>query len=204
MRRDRPEWFHNRNPLLAEIQDLARMGCFVPLKNCQDGALVVIIRATAHDPKRYSLNDVLKTGKMILDLAVLEEERSSIYGVIAIIDLSNLTLGHGRQMSVSTIKNMVYAWQNYHCRPQLLEFVNAPSYVNVVLDIFKRFMSEKLKSRVHVHHKLDGLEKIVNKDILPKEYGGTGETIEELGLYWNSKLRDNADWFAEDEKYKAE
>lgn len=32
MRRDRPEWFSNRNPLLPEIQELVRMGVFVPLK----------------------------------------------------------------------------------------------------------------------------------------------------------------------------
>lgn len=32
MRRDRPEWFSNRNPLLPEIQELVRMGVFVPLR----------------------------------------------------------------------------------------------------------------------------------------------------------------------------
>jgi hypothetical protein len=35
-------------------------------------------------------------------------------------------------------------------RTKSLDFVNAPPYVNVVLNIFRRFMTEKLRQRVSI------------------------------------------------------
>lgn len=149
-------------------------------------------------------DDVFKTGKMILDVAAWENEVIQIYGVIAIFDMTGVTLGHARQLPPSMIKKAVHAWQNYHCRPKYLEFVNAPIYVNVVLGIFKRFMSEKLRSRVNVHFKgLGSLHTIVDKENLPYEYGGTDGPFSDAIQYWSEKLLLYKDWFEEDEKYKA-
>lgn len=38
----------------------------------------------------------------------------------------------------------------YPVRTKSLDFVNAPPYVNVVLNIFRRFMTEKLRQRVSI------------------------------------------------------
>lgn len=203
MRAEIPEWFANRDPCLREIQELVKLGVFVPLKRYQDNRLIVIIRTAAHDPKLHEQDNVFKTGKMILDVAALENELVTIYGVTAIFDMKGVTLGHARQLPPSRIKKAVHAWQNYHCRPKNLEFVNAPIYVNVVLRIFKSFMSEKLKSRVNVHFRgLGELHKVVNKENLPYEYGGTDGPLSEVIQYWSEKLLYYKDWFEEDEKYK--
>lgn len=205
MKTERPEWFTNRDPLLPEIQDLVKLGVFVPLRKYQDNRLVVIIRAAAHNPKIHLQDDVFKTGKMMLDIAALEHENASVYGVTAIFDLKGVSLAHARQLPPSVVKKAVYAWQNYHCRPKQLEFVNAPVYVNVMLRIFKRFMSEKLKSRINVHFRgLGSLHDKVAKDILPMEYGGSDGSIRDSIEYWNEKLVSYKGWFEEDEKYKAE
>ncbi|CAH0554607.1 unnamed protein product [Brassicogethes aeneus] len=204
MKRDRPEWFSNRDPLSPEIQQLVRLGVFLPLPVLHDNKLVVIIKTAVHNPKIHSQDDVFKAGKMILEIACMESEYSSIYGVIAIFDMSGLSLAHARQLPPSVIKKVVYAWQNYHCRPKQLEFINAPTYVNVVLNIFRSFMSDKLKGRVQVHFSgYDSLYKAVGRDVLPEEYGGNGGKISELIQYWENKLVEYSDWFREDEVYKA-
>lgn len=204
MRAEIPEWFSNRDPTLSVICELVKLGVFVPLRRYQDNRLIVIIRAAAHDPKIHSQDDVFKTGMMILDVATAENELVTIYGVTAIFDMTGISVGHARQLPPSVIKKIVHAWQNYHCRPKHLEFVNAPIYVNVVLRIFKRFMSEKLKGRVNVHFKgLGSLHKIVDKENLPYEYGGTDGSISDVIQYWSNKLLLYKDWFVEDEKYKA-
>ncbi|KAF7281274.1 hypothetical protein GWI33_004895 [Rhynchophorus ferrugineus] len=205
MRRDRPEWFRNRNPRLQHIQDLIKMGVFLPLKRHHDNKLVVIVRIAAHDPKKYDWNDIFKVGKMILDVVCMEDQRAQIYGVIAIFDLSGLSFGHYRTITPSLMKNAVYAWQNYHIRPKNLEFVSSPIYINVAINLIKSFMTEKMKQRIKVH--FGGTEKaqdIVDKDILPVEFGGENETVEELGEYWLEKLLRYEQWFAEDESYVAE
>lgn len=204
MRAEIPEWFSNRDPQLPEIQELIRIGVFVPLRKYQDNRLIVIIRTAAHDPKVHRQDDVFKAGKMVLDVAALENECVSIYGVTAIFDMEGVSLAHARQLPPSKIKKAVHAWQNYHCRPKHLEFINAPLYVNVVLRIFKKFMSDKLRSRVNVHFKgLGSLHDVVNKENLPVEYGGTDGHIADVISYWADKLLLYRQWFEKDEKHKA-
>ncbi|XP_066145599.1 retinol-binding protein pinta [Euwallacea fornicatus] len=205
MKRDRPEWFANRNPLLSNLQELIKLGVFVPLKKYHENKMVVIIRTTAHDPKRHKWDEVFKVGKMILDIACLESEYAQIYGIIALFDMTGMSFSHYRTMTPSIIKNAVFAWQNYHVRPKQLEFINSPTYINIALNIFKSFMTEKMKNRVKVH--FGGVSKalnIVSQDILPVEYGGEGDTFEELGNYWFEKLVEYRLWFEEDKVYKAD
>ncbi|XP_044754742.1 retinol-binding protein pinta-like [Coccinella septempunctata] len=205
MRRDVPEWFTNRNPHLSEIQDLTKMGTFIVLKETFENKLVMIVRPTMPDPSTYDLDTIIKTGTMILDVAVMEEELAQIYGVYAIIDLKNTGFRHVRQYTPTRIKNIVNAWQNYHCRPKKLLFINAPTFIHVVLNIFKSFMTQKLKERIQVSY--EGNSALVNSidtSILPQDYGGNRETMSELGLHWIEKLNSYKEWFFEDEKYKAD
>lgn len=52
---------------------------------------------------------------------------------------------------------------------------------------------------------LDPLEDLPNLNlILPPEYDGQGDSIQELGNFWYNELVQAADWFKEDEKFKAE
>lgn len=204
MRKNEPAWFSNRNPHLQEIRDLVRLGVFIPLKLTHENKLVVIIRVAAHNPKIHKQDDVFKTGMMMLDIAAKESEQCQIYGCAAIFDMKGLTMGHGTEMTPNVIKRAVFSWQNYHIRPKQLEFINAPVYVNVVLNIFKSFMKPKMRERVRIHfNKLNSLHSVVDRKILPPEYGGDGDSIDNLIKFWEDKLISYHDWFREDEKYKA-
>lgn len=178
----------------------------MPLSKFHEGRLVVIIRTAAHDPSRHSQNDVFKADKMMLDVAVKELfENATVFGVAAIFDMEGVTLAHARQLTPKLIKKAVYAWQNYHCRPKQLEFVNAPTYVNALLKIFKSFMSQKLKQRVRVHFSRDNpLIGTISKEVLPAEYGGTNGALQDHIDYWMNKVEEYREWFLEDEKYKAD
>lgn len=203
MRSEIPEWFASRNPDLPDIQELIKLGIFLPLKKTHENRLVVIIRTAAHDPKRHDQNNVFKAGKMLLDIAAKENEFAQIYGVTAVFDMKNVTLGHARQLTPQMIKKAVHAWQNYHCKPKQLEFVNAPLHINVVLNVFKQFMSEKLKNRIRVHFSgLNSLHTIIDKNILPEEYGGCEGKVQEISEFWANKLLTYKDWFQDDEQYK--
>lgn len=198
------EWFDNRDPNLNEVKVLANLGVFLPIPLVQPGPLVVIIRTAAHNPQIHKQSDVFKTGKMILDLAVKEYECATIYGVYAIFDMKNVSFGHAKLLPPNVIRKAVFAWQNYHIRPQSLEFINAPIYINVVLNVFKSFMTKKLKQRVHVHFSgFDDLHKVVPKNQLPVEYGGTNGELQDIIDFWKKKLDENVEWFKNDEQYKS-
>ncbi|XP_075210865.1 retinol-binding protein pinta-like isoform X1 [Lycorma delicatula] len=202
-----PEWYANRDPTLPQLQHLLDLGVFVPLlKKDPNGRLVVIIRAAIHDAKKNEQNDIFKISTMILELAVERDESISVYGIMAIIDLRGIGFGHVRQLTPGIIRKAVHSWQScYPLRPKGFDFINAPSYINVVLNIFRQFMTTKLKKRVHVHGSdFSALYKTIPQDVLPEEYGGTNGKIQDLIDYWKTEVTNARDWFIEDEKYKAE
>ncbi|XP_060519006.1 retinol-binding protein pinta-like [Cylas formicarius] len=202
MKRDRPEWYQDRDPLIPELAELVKLGVFLPLRRRGvDKRLVVIIRTAVHDPKKHQQNDVFKVGKMILDVACMEYEPVQLYGVCAIFDMSGISYAHYRELTPGVVMNVVHAWQNHYVSPKTLEFVNAPVYVNIALDVFKRFMSSKMRDRVLVHY--GGVES-VPQDVLPPEYGGSGDSVAELADYWLGKLVEYRDWFVEDEAFRAD
>uniref|UniRef100_A0A1B6F0Q8 CRAL-TRIO domain-containing protein n=1 Tax=Cuerna arida TaxID=1464854 RepID=A0A1B6F0Q8_9HEMI len=207
LRGNAPEWFVDRDPTLPPLQELLSLGVFLPLlKKDPSGRLVVLIRVAAHDPSRHLQNDVFKVGKMTLDLAIEQDESVSVYGVTAVFDLTGISLGHARILTPGMIKKAVHAWQDcYPVRTKSLDFINTPSYVNVVLNIFRAFMREKMKNRVHVHgFNLQSLHELVPPSILPEEYGGTDGKLQDLIDHWKVRVTEGKEWFAEDEKYKAE
>ncbi|XP_069698611.1 retinol-binding protein pinta [Periplaneta americana] len=201
-----PEWFSQRDPCLPEIQELLRLGVFLPLRRRDaHGRLVVLIRVAVHNPKKHRQSDVFKVGKMALELALEDDEAISVFGVAAVFDLRGVTLGHAMQLPPHVVKKAVHAWQDcYPVRTKSLDFVNAPRYVNVVLNIFRRFMTEKLRQRVHIHGRsLESLHTVVAPDLLPLEYGGTDGTLQDLIDYWRDHVTEKREWFLQDEMHKA-
>lgn len=123
---------------------------FLPLlKRDQHGRLVVIIRTAAHNPQLHLQNNVLKVGKMTLDLAVEKDESISVYGVTAIFDLNATTFSHATQMTPSIIRKAVHAWQvccdsimlfiiiqKSDCHHDNMAVTNVSTVVKIILDCF--------------------------------------------------------------------
>lgn len=65
MRRERTEWFENRDPFSSEMVELMDIGVFLPLPEKDEfNRQVFIIRVAAHDPKRHTQNDVFKVRRI--------------------------------------------------------------------------------------------------------------------------------------------
>lgn len=114
--------------------------------------------------------------------------------------MQGITLGHGLQMTPVLIKRAVNSWESYPLRIKKLEFVNASFGINFVLDIFRSFMTAKMKERVSTKR---GNPDYKASDKLPKDLGGTVGSYESLARYWKQVLEKNHQWYDEDDKYKS-
>jgi len=66
-------------------------------------------------------------------------------------------------------------------------------------------MREKMRNRLHVHGgNMKSLHEVVPASGLPEEYGGTDGKLQHVIDYWKEKMTDAKEWFAEDEKHKAD
>lgn len=200
MRAERTEWFVDRDPFLPKMQELLEIGVFLPLLVKDDSNRhIFVIRTSAHNPKIHHMNDVFKISKMILDLALRLHPEISTQGLVAIFDMHGATLSHALQLNPALIKRSVESWLIYPCKPKLLEFVNAPMHVNVVLNTFRFFMPAKMKSRLFVRK---GAPTI--KAALPRELGGAGKSYNELTKFWKEKVEENVEFFKYDEKFRTQ
>jgi CRAL/TRIO domain len=108
MRTDRIEWYADRNPFAPEIVELLDLGVFLPLlTKDEEQRQVIVIRVSVHDPKKHDQNNVFKTGNMILDYLIQQDERISVFGVRAIFDMTGVSLGHAKQLPPRLIKRLV-------------------------------------------------------------------------------------------------
>lgn len=105
MRSARTEWYANRDPFAPELVELMDLGVFLPLRRKDPlQRQVFVIRTAAHDPKRHRQSDVFKVGKMILDLVLAADEAVSVYGVVAIFDMSGVHFGHALALPPAVFK----------------------------------------------------------------------------------------------------
>ncbi|XP_068204372.1 alpha-tocopherol transfer protein-like isoform X8 [Palaemon carinicauda] len=199
-----PEWYTNRDPQDKKLRAILEMGIFLPLPRIEPSqALIVLGRPSIRDPYSSTMDDAAKAILLMCDLLIEEDEAAIITGIDVLMDSGTMTLAHASQLSLTVIKKAAIVMQEgYPMRPKGLNYINTPAAFDTVFNIFKSFMKEKMKKRVHIHGSdLESLYKQVPKECLPVEYGGTNGTIEEIKDYWLKRVDARRDWLLEDEKY---
>jgi hypothetical protein len=176
------------------MSELLEIGCFLPVKKKDElNRQIIVIRVAAHSPSKHKQNDVFKIGLMLLDFLLFNDPQIAIYGTRAIFDLKGIQFGHAYQMTPTIIKRAVQTMEDYPVRIQKMEFVNSNRGINVILDVFRSFMTTKMKERITVSRINPEYKE---SDSLPKELGGSGESYDELRKYWKATLEKNYQWFS--------
>ncbi|XP_064107326.1 alpha-tocopherol transfer protein-like isoform X7 [Macrobrachium nipponense] len=199
-----PEWYTNRDPQDKRLRAILEMGVVLPLPGFDHlGRKVVFGRWGCYDPSFMSIDELLKLCTLAVDLVLEGEEEVSVNGLVIAGDCEGVVMGHLLAFTPSIAKKCAVFWQEgYPMRPKGLNYINTPAAFDTVFNIFKSFMKEKMKKRIHIHGSdLESLYKEVPKECLPVEYGGTNGTIEEIKDYWIKRVDARRDWLLEDEKY---
>jgi len=201
-----PEFYANRNPFLPEIQEALKTGICVPLPRSSNPTepRVLLIRNDITKPEKVLVMNMIKTTLMILDILLNEDESFVITGHVVLQDFKGITLNHALQLTPSSAKKMIMCLQDASpTRPKGFHYVNTNSFFEMLFNLVKSFLSEKLNNRITVHSEnyADNLRNVIPSSILPSEYGGEGNSIEKLIDEWKKKVESYHDWFLEDAKY---
>lgn len=83
---------------------------------------------------------------MIIDILVNEDDNFLVGGLHAINDMKGSSLNN---VNPVLVKKFLKCFQEaYPLRPKGLIFVNAPSFFEMMYNLFKSFLSDKLRKRV--------------------------------------------------------
>lgn len=146
-------------------------GFLVPLSGRdKEGRKVILMRTKLMDTDLYSTNDIVRLLSYI-NLILLEEEETQIAGIIFILDQSEISLKH--VLTPVEVRDFMDILKNSGSVRQKGNYiVNLPSFANLMVELAKMALSEKLKKRVFVIKKTENLVDHFDKNFLPKEYGG--------------------------------
>ncbi|XP_074097677.1 clavesin-2-like [Cotesia typhae] len=150
-------------------------GVITPLPSrTDDGCRLVLIEGGSKwKPKEVTLDQIFRGVMLLLDAAIVEPA-TQVSGVHVILDMAGLSLTHVTYFTPS-FASAVLEWVQ-KCLPVRLKgvhIVNQPFIFNMVFAVFKPFLMEKLRKRIHFHGTdKASLTKIIDRKALPTRYGG--------------------------------
>ncbi|XP_071041871.1 retinaldehyde-binding protein 1-like [Parasteatoda tepidariorum] len=125
------------------------------------------------DPDEFSLPVVFSAMTFLL-LQCIEDPATQVCGVQVIFDAKNISLKHIRTLSPRYLQLISKALRNtLPIRFKQVHVVNESVIFSYIFNIFKFFLTEKIKKRIHFHGSdMKHLHKYIPKEVLPAEYDG--------------------------------
>lgn len=147
-----PEVMKGHYPITDEIIQIIRMGVVVPLPNLETpGAPRIVLTRFVYDPNEFNPATIFRATGLMQEILMYYDDNVIVAGQVNIVDNEALTMAHVKQFDLSLIKKLTVAFQDGGTtRIKGLHYVNFPSYVSTVFNIFKGFLNEKIRSRVRM------------------------------------------------------
>ncbi|XP_058836393.1 clavesin-2-like [Topomyia yanbarensis] len=168
-----PAWFTLLDIEDPDINALFEAGYLFPMLERDSKGRTLIFNETAQmDPTRFTAAHVVRLHALIIEsLSDMPEVQCA--GLVVIYDVSGLTLAQLSLVSLREIKllaqhlskAMAISFQEMH-------FVNAPGAALTIANFALQMLSDKMRERVFCHRNWEELYAKVDRNLLPKEFGG--------------------------------
>ncbi|UJR08288.1 hypothetical protein I4U23_012560 [Adineta vaga] len=200
-RTENPLWFTDRdllkNPLMVDISKIGY--CLQLPEETKDNQLIFLMRIGQYDPTKYTFDAVTKYAFAITDI-LNSQSIAQTNGFIILLDYSNIKLQHVSQFTPDYTRRYVNCWEKtYPVNLRQIHFYNYPGLFDPILHLFRLFLNRKLNEKIFFHAKSSddsmnkSLHKYIDPAILPQEYGGQLDSIENLNQTFVQWTRENHD-----------
>uniref|UniRef100_A0A1B6CMW7 CRAL-TRIO domain-containing protein n=1 Tax=Clastoptera arizonana TaxID=38151 RepID=A0A1B6CMW7_9HEMI len=204
LRSNIPEFFQQRCPTGWDVVNAFRVMKAFPLPQLTpDGYRITIHQITNLSDCEFIATHIYKALCMIGDIRLIEE--SAISGDIFIFDVQHVTMSHITRLANPQLRKILHCTQDgYPQRLKEIHLINAPPYIDKIVNMFKMFMKNKMRNRFYIHKKHDTLSNFFPVSILPEDYGGNEPSMNTMQDQWVKKLESYKEWFLKQEKIKTE
>ncbi|CAG9768076.1 unnamed protein product [Ceutorhynchus assimilis] len=175
-------------PMMQELTNLGYL--FACPKRDSKGRRVIVARPGVFDLNKFTNGDMCRIHGIVYE-TLMEDEENQVRGFVHFADGSGVGFAY---LTLFTIREAVRIVKNGEktlpMRHKEVHGMNVHSSMKFVLDWGMSLISEKIKSRVRLYSNIDEVLETgyVERDVLPKEYGGTMPMSEMIEL-WQEELK---------------
>ncbi|XP_078046646.1 retinaldehyde-binding protein 1 isoform X1 [Augochlora pura] len=147
--------------------------------------VMVVNSGKTWDPSKVTANQILRLFYLVHDVAMLEPE-TQINGTVVIMDFEELSMKQVKGLTPSySMKLLTFIQEAMPLRLKEVHFVKQPFLFNMIWQMFKPFVKEKLKKRMFFHGSaMASLHQHIPKTHLPENYGGDLPKIDYTSADW--------------------
>ncbi|KAI4465975.1 alpha-tocopherol transfer protein-related [Holotrichia oblita] len=179
-----PKYSSSLLPVTVEKAYLDEMIYFFPRRTATGSRVMSVNVGNKWNPKEVSLTILIKALLVALEIA-MAEPRTQVGGVHILLDLNGLSLSHITQFTPSLAKMILWIVQDcVAIRLKGVYVINQLPIFKLVYRIFKPFLAEKLKNRLHfIGTDWNTLKMHIDEECLPARLGGTLNSPDYPGHY---------------------
>ncbi|KAJ8711048.1 hypothetical protein PYW07_008290 [Mythimna separata] len=178
-----PKFFSKVNAK-EELKEILELAWVTPLPIItEDYCRVLIVKI---NNKNFTTESYMKYYQYHIILVEYIKAHDYVNGFVVIIDFSEINLIEvmSKMNAVELQQFLTILIKGYSARLKKILMLTDSKAIELLVKTVKHIVSEKIGSRIHVQPNLEELHKVVPKEILPVEYGGTERSIKKLQEEW--------------------
>ncbi|CAH1105709.1 unnamed protein product [Psylliodes chrysocephalus] len=171
LKEEAPQYFDDVN--LDRMVEIVKEPIFnVPPNRDHLGRRMLIFRIGEWRPSEFTPTELLQFVVFLTQITLLEPQ-TQIKGAILLVDLSGLSLEMVWYLTPTLARHVVnLAASSFPVRLEAVHFLYTSWIFDTAYNIFKVFIPERFRDRIHFHNNLDTLYDDVDPKYLPNSLGG--------------------------------
>ncbi|KAJ3626957.1 hypothetical protein Zmor_004093 [Zophobas morio] len=197
-----PEIFDNIHPKLPYMEKVKESVFFVPLPKLTKEHYRVFF---------YKIRDVYLAEsiemvhflRLLWNIQQIRLIEDVTYGDMFVFDGKNTTLQFMLKATPMILYKMMFLLQQlFSNRLKAVYIINAPPFTEKLLAILRSVLKPKLIERIHFCENSDVLVEKIGSEVLPIDYGGKENSLEELQEKLHQKFKEREDYFTQLDKLR--
>ncbi|KAF4526188.1 hypothetical protein B566_EDAN001872 [Ephemera danica] len=157
----------------------------IPERDQKGRRMLIVNVGGSWDPSKVNTDQLFRLLYMVHQAATLEPA-TQVNGVVVIMDFKGMGMKQVRAFTPGfSMRLLTFIQHAMPVRLKAVHIVKQPYVFNLVFQLFKPFIQEKLKSRMFFHgNNMKVLHEHISPECLPEDYGGKLPKINYGGNEW--------------------